>query len=146
MQTITINKQPLKVAFSFRAIKIFEEIAKKPITQCTTTWDNVLYFYSTIKALNPEFKTDLETFLDQLDANPDLLIQFQTMEAEAAPPPEKKQVKKKWTSQQIFMLWTLSGLLFLSPILLPVISGIAWIGASFWLLAALIATSGKKPA
>jgi len=147
MQTITIANTTLKVGFSFRAIKNFEEIAKKPITQCTSTWDNVLYFYSTIKALNPGFNTDLETFLNELDNHPELLIQFETMEIAMQPEQAAPTTaKKKWPTNQIFMFWMLSLLLFFTPVLLPIISIIAWIGASFWLLVRFIATIGKKPA
>lgn len=145
MQTITIANKEYKVGFSFRAIKNYEDITKKSISQCVTTWDNLVFFYATLQALNPDFKITFERFTEILDENPDLLTTFQTMEATTAPDPQPA-AKKKLTLKTTFMLWMLLALLSVSPVLVPVISGIAWIGASILLLWKLIKTIGKKRA
>jgi hypothetical protein len=151
MEKITINKQTYKVGFSFRAIREFEKLSGKSITECTSTWDNLLFFYSTLKALNKDFEMDLEAFTDEMDAHPDLLAAFQTetttdpSAGDSQSPAESKNEQQK-KSLPPSTLWMLSLLLLVSPVLVPVISGIIWIWMSLKLLVRLIAKIGKKPA
>jgi hypothetical protein len=148
MQTVTIASTTYKVGFSFRAIREFEKLTNKSITECTSTWDNLIFFYSTLKALNPEtFEMSLEQFTDEMDANPTLLADFQT---DTAPPSSDDSqssddlISAQKKSLPDSTLWMLSLLLLVSPVLVPAISGIIWIWMSLRLLASLIAKIGKK--
>jgi hypothetical protein len=149
MQTVTISKKIYKVGFSFRAIREFEKLTQKSITECKSTWDNLIFFYATLKALNPEsFTMDLEQFTDAMDANPELLADFQTettpgVDSTGAADSDPLTSRQK-KSLPASTLWTLSLLLLASPVLVPVISGIIWIWMSLKLLARLIAKIGKK--
>lgn len=148
--SIKINNTDYKLkSFSFEAIKLFEDLAGKSISQCVTTWDELTYFYCMLKACNPGFETTFTEFVEICDNDPNLLIQFTTIKAENAPEqaeqPAASTVKKNWTTKQIFVLWTLFLLLAVSPVLVPVISGIAWIYASFWLFTSIIKQIGTKP-
>lgn len=148
MQKFEIKGNTYNVGFSFLAIREFEDMAKKSISQITNTWDNLLFFYCTIKALNKDFTTDLDTFVSWLDENPQLLIDFQYINVLNDDDPRNQapenEVKKKWTTSQIFGLWTLTALLLVSPVLVPIISGIALPFVSLWLLVKLIKKIGKK--
>jgi hypothetical protein len=138
--TININGKAYQIGFSFKAIREFETIAKKSITECTGTWDNILFFYATLTALNEGFEITFEQFIEYLDADPNLLIQFQHNENDRQttnPTPEKKS---------FFGLWMLSLLLLVLPIFLPIISGISFLYLSLKLLARPIAKIGKKRA
>lgn len=143
MQTIEINGLSCKVDFSLRAIKLFEEIAGKSITESAGTWDNTIYFYSTIKALNPKFKLSFDEFIDYIEKNTDLLIQWQTM-APTDPdnaPPEATADKKKVS---LFGLWTLSLLLLACLALAPIIFGVTSVFLSLKLIIMPIIWLGKK--
>lgn len=148
-QHITIAGQTYRVGFSFRSIRNFEELTGKSITECTSTWDNLVFFYCTIKALNPEFTANLDTFVDYIDTDPNLLVEFQNLQATATDNPESSPdasgenpaSKKK---ANLFGLWTLSALLLVSPVLVPLISGISLLYLSLKLLARLIGRVGKK--
>lgn len=148
MEKVTINKQTYKVGFSFRAIREFEKLSGKSITECTSTWDNLLFFYSTLKALNKDFEMDLEAFTDEMDAHPDLLAAFQTetttsSAGDSQSPAESKNEQQK-KSLPLFRSWTLFLLLAVSPVLLPVIFGTLWIWTSLKLLVRPIVWIGKK--
>jgi len=140
-QEIKINGKPYKIGFSFRAIREYEKLTGESITNCTTTWDNLLFFYSTLKSQNETFTYTLPEFIDEMDSHPELLAQFQaeTTTAKADPNPSTAGQKKS-----LFNLWMLSLLLSVSPILLPVTFGIVWIWTSLQLLARLTAKIGKK--
>lgn len=149
MEKITINNTTYKVGFSFRAIREFEKLAGKSITECTSTWDNLLFFYATLKALNREtFNMDLEEFTDEMDAHPQLLASFQT-ETTSEPSAGDSQSPAESSSQQkkslpLFRSWMLFLLLAVSPVLLPVIFGTLWIWTSLKLLVRPIVWIGKK--
>lgn len=148
VEYLEIDGEKYKVHFSMLAIKLFEELAQKPITKITTTWDNYLFFYCTLKALNEKFDYTLEQFTEITDNNPGAFINFQTFDVLADNDPFNQEagneVKKKITTQQIFMLWTLSGFAFMAPVLLPIISIPVWIGASIWLLLKIIKEVGSR--
>lgn len=137
-QTININGKAYNIGFSFKAIREFEAMSKKSITECVGTWDNILFFYATLVALNQGFEMSFDEFIDHMDNQPDLLVQFQTNnidENKAVQPEQKKS---------LFGLWTLSLLLLGLPIFLPIISGILFLWLSLRLLGRLIAKIGKK--
>lgn len=137
--TIKINGEAYQVGFSFYALKEFEELTGKSIEEAKGSWDNLMYFYSTLKGLNENFTMKLTDFIDYLDQHPDLLIQFQTPpQSPATPQPEA--LKKK----NLFVFWMLLALLSVSPVLVPIISGIAWIWLSLVLVFRFIAKIGKK--
>lgn len=143
--TININGKAYKIGFSFKAIREFETIAKKSITECTGTWDNILFFYATLTALNEGFEITFEQFIEYLDADPNLLIQFQHNENSE---PGTRNIKPGTNEQKksLFGLWTLSLLLLGLPIFLPIISGISFLYLSLKLLGRHIAKIGKKRA
>ncbi|WP_159521745.1 hypothetical protein [Sunxiuqinia indica] len=144
-ETINIQGTDYKIGFSFRAIREFEELTKRSITNANSTYDNLLFFYSTLKALNKDFQMNLEQFIDEMDKRPDLLIQFQTTQTEAQQAEtDQPDNKKKATLRETFMLWMLSLLLLVLPVWLPVISGIFAVLLSLKLLVKLIASLGKK--
>jgi len=145
--TIELAGKEYKIGFSMYAIKLFEAMSEKSIEEITGTWDNVVYCYCSLKALNPEFIYTLEQFIDILDEHPQLLIDLQTANASTveAPKPEPEP-KKKGLAKTFFALWTLSVLLLVSPILLPLIFGLIWIFGSSKALYRLIVSPGSKPA
>lgn len=147
MQKFNINGTNYKIGFSFLAIREFEKAAQKSISKLNGTWDNIIFFWCTVKALNDDFTMTLDEFVTWLDKNPQLLIDFQTANIlDEDPQQEQTSIKKKWTTRQIFGLWMLSPLFAVLPVLTPVIFGIIWTFTSFWLLVRLIGKSGKKPA
>lgn len=146
METINIAGSTYAVKFTFKAIKLFEELAKKPITQCIDTWDNLTFFYCSLKAANDTFKMDFAAFVDYLDEHPELLIQFQTADILNGQAPDTEPAKKKYSPKMIFIVWMLLPLFAVSPVLVPIISIILWILTSLWLLATLIKQAGSKRA
>jgi hypothetical protein len=145
-QTIEINGQPWAVGFSFKAIRNFETLSGKSITHCTSTWDNVMFFYSTLTALNKDFPLDFEQFTDYMDEHPMLLAEFTTsdLNPESNIQNPESNIQHPDQKKNLFGLWMLTGLLFLSPVLLPIISGITWIWLSLKLSLKFIAKIGKK--
>lgn len=145
-QTLTINKVDFKVGFSLRAIKLFEEMAGKSIQQQTGTWDNTIFFYCTLKALNENFEMTFDEFIDYLDNNTSLLIDWQTLnnaEVEADENTTATNDKKKQNT--LFTLWMLSLLLLVCMAAAPIIFGIGLVPMSLWGITKLITSIGKKP-
>lgn len=151
-EKMNIQGEAFEVGFSFRAINLYEQQTGKSISECNSTWDFLNFFYCTLKALNKHFKYSFEEFVDLLDREPELLHQFRSVDLakdkrQPAPEqaaPETQAAKKKASIKERFGLWMLFLLLLVSPVLIPVISGIAWIWQSLRLLVALIARVGKK--
>jgi hypothetical protein len=141
---IEINGEAYKVGFSFYAIKQFEELTGKSIEEARGTWDNLMYFYASLKGLNPNFEMSLPDFVKYMDEHPKLLIQFQTQTPAEDGPGEKEQGRTPSKKKSLLRLWMLLPLLLVSPVLLPLISGIAWIGLSLMLAYMFIAKLGKK--
>lgn len=139
-ESIEIKGKAYKIGFSFKAIREYELLAKKSITECTGTWDNIIFFYATISALNPDFDLSFDAFVNVLDEDPQLLIQFQTSDSQQQVPQDDQQNQKK----SLFGLWMLSLLLLGLPIFLPITSGILFLWLSLRLLVKLIARIGRK--
>ena len=146
--TITLSNTDYKIGFSFQAIKLYEELTGRSIQETKTTWDNLQYCYCSIKALNPDFKLTLDEFVDLLDENPQLLIdiQFATNQNDPVPEPVEATKKKTQLLKLFFVCWTLSVLLLVSPVAIPIIFGSIWIFGSLKYWFRRIAKSGKKPA
>lgn len=147
-EKLTIKGKAYEVGFSFRAIREYEILTGASIENCRTSWDFLIYLYATLKALNKDFALSLDDFIEAMDENPRLLADFQTLqiEAEAPTPAAPDPAQKKSTIKSLFSLWMLFGLLAVSPLSLPIIFGMLWIGTSWKLLAKLIAKAGKKRA
>ena len=139
-ETITIKGESYKIGFSFRAIREYELLSSQSISKCVSTWDNLLFIYSTLRALNEHFTMSVDEFTDIMDEESDLFIQLQTFAVQKNIEPQKEpqiEVKKK-TLKSIFGLWMLSLLLCLSPALAPITFGIIWIWLSILLFVKLL--------
>lgn len=150
-QDIEIAGKTYQIGFSFRAIKLFEESEKKSIHEISGSWDEVIYCYCSLKAINPDFRLSLDEFIDLIDADPQLFIDLQfgikeQNEEEEEQPAAEKPKKKYQTIKMFFGLWTLSALLLVSPVLIPVTFGSIWIFASCRRLFRHTATRGSKRA
>jgi len=141
MDQITINDKAYNVGFSFRAIKLFEERTGKSVTEAIGTWDNLVFFWCTLKAKNKDFDTNFDEFVDIVDAEPDLMVQFQAVNN--TDPEPVKQVKKKHTTKELFGLLTLSLLLLALPVWMPIISTIFLVLTISRLLGRLTAIAGN---
>jgi len=53
--------------FTYRALFLFEEIAKKPVSDIATFKDQVTYFYCVLKASDKSFEYTFDEFIDLLD-------------------------------------------------------------------------------
>ena len=149
--TITLSGKEYKTGFSFLAIRLFEEMTSKSIQQQSGTWDNLIYCYCTVKALNEDFLLTFDQFTDLLDENPQLLldIQFATVQNEPVELHDstaKTDIapKKKGLIKTFFLLWIISALLLASPVLIPIIFGLIWISGSLKALYRHIASRGSK--
>lgn len=141
---ITINETEYKVGFSLRAIKLFEEMAGKSIEQSSGTWDNVIYCYASLKALNENFTMTLDQFVDALDEDPQLFIDLQYNTKETTETQAPTETKKKLSAISFLWLWMLSLFVWAAPVLIPVIFGSIWIFRSLKKLLKLIAGRGNK--
>lgn len=54
---------------------IFEQITKKPFG-ISNMMDEYIYFYSLLLANNPDFNMSFGDFLDELDNQPSLILEF----------------------------------------------------------------------
>lgn len=143
-QKFKINGKPYNVGFSFRAVRNYEQMTGESISECKSTWDNLIYFYCSLQGLNDDFTMSFDDFVDYLDQHPELLADFQATEAPETEAPQSHE-KKSLTLKEASGLWTLMLLLSVSPVLLPIISLIGWLWMSWKLLGKLIAKIGKKP-
>ena len=68
---ITIKGTTYEIGFSFEGVRLFEEITNKSISNATSTWDNLTYFYCVLKALNSNFKYEFPDFCELMDQTPE---------------------------------------------------------------------------
>ena len=73
---ITINNKQYKLKYTLRAMMLFEQITKK-IFSIESLSDELVFFYSIILANNPDEPMNFDQFLDAIDNDPNLLVQFQ---------------------------------------------------------------------
>lgn len=145
--TITIKGTAYEVRFSLRAIKHFEELASKSISESAGTWDHTLFFFCTLKALNKGFEMTFDAFVDYLDNNTDVLIQWQALNVEAENTEGNdltKQATKTLKKNNLSSLWMLSLLCVVCMGVAPLIFGIGLIPMSLWGIIKLISSIGKK--
>ena len=146
---ITIAGNEYKVGFTLRAIDLFEKMTGRSIQEVEGTMDNVRYCYCTLKALNPEFSYTFEQFIDLLDEQPQLLLDLQAAnnsDDNEPEPAEAKSAKKKSLLKIFFLLWMLSILLLVSPVLIPITFGFILIFGSLKALYRYIVKRGSKRA
>lgn len=137
---IEIKGEAYKVGFSFGAIRNYELYTGKTVDQCQGTWENLIFFWCTLRALNENFSYTFEQFVETLDEAPELLSQF----FEATKNEQSEKIKKNSSLKALFVLWMLFPLLAASPVLIPVISILVWIWTSMRLLIECIKKVGKK--
>lgn len=145
---IELQGKTYQIGFSFLATQEFQEITGKSIFAAETIYDNLVYCYCSLKAINPDFTYTLEQFTDLLDNEPDILIGMQKALDTQKPKQEPTQqpAKKKSSLKLISMLWLLSVLLLVSPVLLPIIFISTWIFRSLKRLYKFIAIRGSARA
>jgi len=114
MQTekITINNQELTVLGAiFETIRLWEETTGRSIQTCRSTYDALIYFYCNLRANNPEFTTPFDEFVRQLDEQPEILADFQTLEIAQKKPltdePKTNKKKQPTSLKSTFALWML---------------------------------------
>ena len=71
MDKIKIGKKNYNVRYTIRALFLFEQITKKSF-KIETLLDNYIFFYCMILANNPDNPLDWDTFLNELDKNPEI--------------------------------------------------------------------------
>ena len=73
--TIKIKDREVTLKYSFRVFFIFENIMQRSFQPDTTT-DVLVFFYSCIMASDKDLDFKFDEFLDMVDENPALLIEF----------------------------------------------------------------------
>lgn len=97
MKTIEINGVNYNIKYTIRALFIFEQITGKAF-KIETLLDNYIFFYSMILACNKENVLDWDTYLNELDSNPNLFAEMNEIVAEEQKKNkvfEKKESKEK---------------------------------------------------
>lgn len=72
---VKINDKDINLKYTFRATMLFENITGKSFTASTTT-DILIYFYCTIIASDKNLIFPFEDFLDLVDSEPMLMVEF----------------------------------------------------------------------
>jgi len=147
-EKVIVKGETYEVGFSFRAMREFEKLAGKHVSELRGTWDEIMYNYCVLLALNEEFEMKFDEFVDWCDSDPSAYIKLHTTRYEAEQdeiPDEPTKKKETITTKNLFVLWIASLLLLVSPVSIPVISGIALVWLSLRLLVRLIGKIGKKP-
>jgi hypothetical protein len=75
MKEITINDTVYKIKYTIRALFIYEQITGKSF-KIESLLDNYLFYYSIILANNPDNVIDWDDFINALDENPKLILEF----------------------------------------------------------------------
>lgn len=103
--TLKIKDREVNLKYSFRTFFIFENIMGRSFQPDTTT-DVLCFFYSCIMASDKELDFKFDEFLDMVDDNPNLLIEFsqfiseqvqknRIMQPESEEKKTRKEVKEK---------------------------------------------------
>lgn len=75
MKQITINNKSYNVAYTLRAMMIWEAIAGRPAWELKTMTDQYLMYYSMLRASNPDtFEMTFDAFIDVCDDSPEITI------------------------------------------------------------------------
>lgn len=72
---IKIEDREVELRYSFRALMLYENIQKKSFAPETTT-DVLVFMFCCILGSAKDIHLDFNTFLDMLDENPNLVIEF----------------------------------------------------------------------
>lgn len=72
---ITIKEKQYKVKYTLRALFIYEQITGK-IFKLESITDEYVFFYCLLAANNPEIELSFNDFIDAMDENVNLIIQF----------------------------------------------------------------------
>lgn len=73
--TIKIKNVEYKLKYTIRAMFMFEQITEKPFS-IKTLLDNYVFLYCIILANNPDNVLQWDDFLNELDDNPNLLLEM----------------------------------------------------------------------
>ena len=73
--TIKIKDKEVALRYSFRSFFIFENIMGRSFQPDTTT-DILVFFFSCIMASDKDLDLKFDEFLDMVDENPSLIIEF----------------------------------------------------------------------
>lgn len=72
---IKINDKEIELKYSFRSLIIYENIQNKTFAPESTT-DVLIFFYSTILGADRDIQLSFDDFLDMIDENPNLVLEF----------------------------------------------------------------------
>ena len=102
IMTIQIKDREVTLRYSFRSLILYENIQKKSFSPESTT-DVLVYMFCVILGSDPEVELSFNEFLDMIDENPNLVVEFsswlseqisrQTMLSPEDEDDEKKKVK-----------------------------------------------------
>lgn len=98
--TIQIKDKEVTLKYSFRCFFIFENIMNRSFQPNTTT-DVLVFFYSTIMASDKNLDFNFDEFLDMMDENPQLLVDFsefitrEVQKSKSLQPEEDEEKKTK---------------------------------------------------
>lgn len=101
---IKIEDKEVELKYSFRSLMLYENIQKKSFAPESTT-DVLVFMFCVILGSDKDIKLDFNTFLDMVDDNPQLVVEFgdwltkeinkQNMLSPDDESDEKKKVKRK---------------------------------------------------
>lgn len=72
---IQINDREIELKYSFRALIIYENIQNKTFAPQTMT-DVLVFFFCTIVGSDRDVQLSFDDFLDMIDQNPNLVVEF----------------------------------------------------------------------
>lgn len=98
--TIKIKDREVTLKYSFRALMLYENIQKKSFNPETTT-DVLVFMFCVIMGSDKDIDLDFNEFLDMVDENPNLVIEFSNWltfeinKSNMLSPEEEEDEKKK---------------------------------------------------
>lgn len=72
---IKVNDKEIELRYGFRSLIIYENIQNKTFSPESMT-DILVFFYSVILGSSKDVQLSFDDFIDMIDEDPDLLIQF----------------------------------------------------------------------
>lgn len=75
MKTIKINGTECKVKYTIRALLLYEKITGQSF-QMRDTMEEMVFFYCMVLANNKDIELTFEQFLDAIDEDPNIVLQF----------------------------------------------------------------------
>lgn len=98
--TIKIKDREVTLKYSFRSLMLYENIQKKSFNPETTT-DVLVFMFCVIMGSDKDIDLDFNEFLDMVDDNPNLVIEFSNWltfeinKSNMLSPEEEEDEKKK---------------------------------------------------